>query len=204
MHKGRQLLGIALASLVLACAPAFSAVPAVSSANPASQQEKNKAIAMRVFNEIFNQGKFQVANEIYAPDFVNHGQHRDFGLEEDQAAARWEKQACPDLKITVELMATDGDLVTVVWRVKGTNTGSASPLPATGVKIESRGITVWRIADGRIREEWTALDQLGVVRQALSQLKWKLLGLLCAVVALLWALGSVLRRLRLNPSTSRG
>jgi predicted ester cyclase len=204
MHQGRQLLGIALASLVLACAPAFAAVPASSSPSFLSQQEKNKAIAMRVFDEIFNQGKFQVANEIYAPDFVNHGQHRDFGLEEDQAAARWEKQACPDLKITVELMATDGDLVTVVWRVKGTNTAYASPLPATGVRIESRGITVWRIVDSRIREEWTALDQLGIVRQALSQLKWKLFGLLCAVVALLWALGSGLRRLRLNASMSKG
>ena len=158
---------------------------------------------MRVFDEIFNQGKFQAAYEIYAPDFVNHGMHRDADLEEDQAAVRWEKQACPDLHITPELMTADGDMVTVVWRAKGTNTAAQSPLPATGVKIEMRGITVWRITDGRIREEWTSFDQLGVVRQALVQLKWKLLGLLFAVVALVWALGSGLRKLRLKRSMSK-
>ena len=42
----------------------------------------NKAVARRVFDEIFNQGKFQVADEIYAKDFVNHGLHRDANLQE--------------------------------------------------------------------------------------------------------------------------
>jgi steroid delta-isomerase-like uncharacterized protein len=204
MRRNEPLLQIALASLFFACAPAFSAIPANTPANPPSQQEQNKAIARRVFDEIFNQGKFQVAYEIYAPDFVNHGMHKDASLEEDQAAVRWEKQACPDLKITPELITADGDMVTVVWRAKGTNTAAQSLLPATGVKIEMRGITVWRITGGRIREEWTAFDMLGVVRQALVQLKWKLLGLLFALVALLWALGSGLRRLRHHPSRSRG
>ena len=41
-----------------------------------SIQARNKAVAMRVFDEIFNQGKFQVADEIYAPDFQNHGLDR--------------------------------------------------------------------------------------------------------------------------------
>ena len=200
----RLLIGIVVASLVLACTPAYATIQASSPSDLTSPQEKNKVIARRVFDEIFNQGKFQVANEIYAPDFVNHGQHRDASLEEDQAASRWEKQACPDMKIAVELISSDGDLVTVVWRLKGTNTAAASPLPATGVKIDMRGITVWRIADGRIREEWTAFDELGIVRQALVQLKWKLFGLFCAVVALLWAFSRVIRRLWPTPLTPRG
>ena len=61
----------------------------------ASQQARNKAIAGRVFEEIFNQGKFQVAEEIYAKDFVNHWLHRNFDLQEDQAAVRAEKKAFP-------------------------------------------------------------------------------------------------------------
>jgi steroid delta-isomerase-like uncharacterized protein len=156
-----------------------------------------------VFEEIFNQGNFQVANEIYARDFVNHGLHRDASLEEDQAAAQWEKRAFPDLKMTVDLMVAEGDLVTVVWRARGTNTAAASPLPATGVNIELKGITVWRIVDGRIRDEWTAFDMLRVVRQCVDQLKWKLLGLLCVVAVLLWAVGRVIRRM-LFRSTTRG
>lgn len=50
-------------------------------------QAKNKAVAMRVFDEILNQGKFQVAYEIYAPDFQNHGLHETVDLKIDQDAS---------------------------------------------------------------------------------------------------------------------
>jgi hypothetical protein len=60
-----------------------------------SQQAKNKAVAARVFEEIFNQGKFQVADEIYASDFVNHGLHKNFDLQADQAAVQPRKRRFP-------------------------------------------------------------------------------------------------------------
>jgi steroid delta-isomerase-like uncharacterized protein len=129
------------------------------------KQEKNKAVARRVFDEIFNQGKFEVADEIYAKDFVNHGQTRDADLKEDQDAARGWKAAAPDLKMTVELMVAEGDLVTVLWRAEGTNTGTGNGLPATGKVIKSRGITIWRIKDGKICEEWSAFDMLSIMQQ---------------------------------------
>jgi hypothetical protein len=74
----------------------------------AAQAAKNKAVARRGFEEIFNQGKFQIAEKIYALDFVNHGLHRNFDLEEDQAAVHAEKKAFPDLKMSVILMAAEG------------------------------------------------------------------------------------------------
>ena len=82
-----------------------------------------------MFEEIFNQGKFQVADEIYASDFVNHGLHKSFDLQADQAAVHAEKKAFPDLKITVDLMVAEGDLVTVVWTFRGTNTAAGYALP---------------------------------------------------------------------------
>jgi steroid delta-isomerase-like uncharacterized protein len=163
----------------------------------ASQGARNKAIAGRVFEEIFNQGKFQVADEIYAKDFVNHGLHRNADLETDQAAVHAEKKAFPDLKMTVILMAAEGDLVTVVWVFRGTHAGAAYyGLPPMGVKVELRGITVWRIVDGKIREEWTSFDQLQAVLQFVTQLKWPLIGLLFAALILAWALCRVILRPR--------
>ena len=167
----------------------------VSLSEQLSQQDKNKAVAKRVFDEIFNKGRFETADEIYAKDFVNHGLHRDFDLEEDQAAVRWEKKIAPDLEITVDLMVAEGDLVTVVWTARGTNSVPIGSLPATGVRIEERGITVWRIADGKIREEWTSFDSLHIVREVMSQRKWTLISLACAAVVLFWLVIRFLRKL---------
>lgn len=128
-------------------------------------QEKNKAVARRVFEEIFNQGKFEVATEIYAPDFVNHGLTRSVGLKEDRDAAKGWLDAFPDMKMTVVLTVAEDDLVTVIWTATGTNTGQGNGLPATGKKGSMRGITVWRIVDGKIREEWSAFDRMRMMQQ---------------------------------------
>ncbi|MGB7333073.1 MAG: hypothetical protein WBD25_16930, partial [Terriglobales bacterium] len=90
---GRKLL--LLFMILVAVGGAFAADSVPSLPDVASQAAKNKAVAGRVFEEIFNQGKFQVADEIYAQDFVNHGLHRNFDLQEDQAAVHAEKKAFP-------------------------------------------------------------------------------------------------------------
>jgi steroid delta-isomerase-like uncharacterized protein len=131
----------------------------------AETTEERKAVARRVFDEIFNQGRFEVAAQIYAPDFVNHGLQRDFGLKEDQEAARGWKAAAPDLHMELRKILADGEYVTVLWYAEGTNTGAGNGLPATGKKMRGSGITIWRIADGRIREEWSQFDASGLLVQ---------------------------------------
>jgi hypothetical protein len=86
----------------------------------ASVQERNKAIAMRVFEENFNQGHFEVAGELYAPDFENHGLVGSADPKADQQAVHDEKQAFPDLHMTVDMLVAD--LVTAVWTFRGTHT----------------------------------------------------------------------------------
>jgi steroid delta-isomerase-like uncharacterized protein len=189
---------MAKTSLLLLLALAAFAADGTLPPAETSPQARNKAVAARVFEEIFNQGKFQVADEIYAPDFVNHGLHRNFDLQADQAAVHAEKKAFPDLKITPDFMVAEADLVTVVWTFRGTNTAAGYGLPPTGASIELRGITVWRIVDGKIREEWTSFDELQAARQLVTQLKWPLLGLLAAALILLWIFFRLILRLRLT------
>src|SRR5436189_4636944 len=130
-----------------------------------SPQEQNKAIARRAFEEILSQGRFELAGELYAKDFINHGIHRNASLEEDQAALKGWHEAFPDVSITPEKLIAEGDLVTIYWVARGTNTSTGNGLPATGKKAELAGITIWRIVDGRIKEEWSAFDQLSMMRQ---------------------------------------
>jgi steroid delta-isomerase-like uncharacterized protein len=193
MGKTSLLLFVALTTVGAAFATDTGLPP-----NGTSQAARNKAVAGRVFEEIFNQGKFQVADEIYASDFVNHGLHKNFDLQADQAAVHAEKKAFPDLKMTVDLMVAEGDLVTVVWTFRGTNTAAGYGLPPTGARVELRGITVWRIVDGKIREEWTSFDDLQAAHQFVTQLKWPLLGILAAAVILVWIFCRAILRLRLR------
>ncbi len=130
-----------------------------------SLQEQNKAIAKRAFEEVLSGGRFELAEQLYAKDFVNHGIHRDATLEEDQAALKGWHQAFSDITIVPEKLIAEGDLVAIYWIARGTNTGTGNGLPATGKKGELAGITIWRIVDGKIREEWSAFDQLAMMQQ---------------------------------------
>ena len=130
-----------------------------------SLQEQNKVLARRAFEELLSGGRFELAEQLYAKDFINHGLHRDISLDEDQAALKGWHQAFPDLAITAEKLIAEGDLVTIYWIARGTNTGTGNGLPATGKKAEQSGITIWRIMNGKIKEEWSAFDQLSLMQQ---------------------------------------
>jgi len=133
--------------------------------NASSLQDQNKALAKRAFEQLLSRGQFELAEQLYAKDFVNHGLHRDISLEEDQAALKGWHQAFPDIAIVPEKLIAEGDLVTIYWIARGTNTGKGNGLPATGKKAEQAGITIWRIVNGKIKEEWSAFDQLSLMQQ---------------------------------------
>lgn len=130
-----------------------------------SLQEQNKAIAKRAFEEILSKGNFALAKQLYDKNFLSHGIDRDATVEEDQAALREWRQAFPDIAVRAEKLIAEGELVTVYWVARGTNTGTGGGLPATGKKAELAGITIWRIVGGKIKEEWSAFDQLAMMEQ---------------------------------------
>jgi steroid delta-isomerase-like uncharacterized protein len=154
---------------------------AAQATDPTTKEERNKAIALRVFEEIFNQGKFSVADDIYAPDFKNHGLDsrnvdRYVGLKADQDAVHDEKKAFPDLKMTVNNMVAEGDLVAVHWTFRGTHTHDGyAGLPATGTQVLMTGMTIWRIVDGKITDEWSSFNEMGAYAQIIAHVKWYLL-----------------------------
>ena len=145
---------------VINCSFLFASIACAS-----SLQEQNKALAKRAFEELLSKGRFELAEQLYSKDFVNHGVHREITLDEDQAALKGWHQAFPDLSIVPEKLIADGDLVAVYWIGRGTNTGAGNGLPATGKKVELSGITIWRIVKGKIKEEWSAFDQLSLMQQ---------------------------------------
>ena len=147
---------VAAVLTILAIAPAFA---------KDKHAAKNKEIVRKVFIDIWTQGRFEVADEIYAKDFVNHAVDNDISFERDQADIHGWRAAFPDIELFVDKEFAEGDFVTVLWRGRGTNTGSGNGLPATGKKTDGRGISIFRVVDGKIKEEWTEYSQMLILRQ---------------------------------------
>ena len=124
--------------------------------------EHNKAVTRRVYEEGLNQGRFEVP---YSEDFVGHGGNASFTHAQGMAEARGWREAFPDLNITIEKQVAEQDLVAVHWTARGTNTGAGNGLPATGRSVQMTGTTLFRMDDGRIAEEWTCANSLGLMRQ---------------------------------------
>ncbi len=144
----------------------FLAISLSGVAQPASEQEKNTNVARSFFEEVLGQGRLDRYSESHAKDFVAHGATHDATLEEDMAAAREEHQAMPDMRVTVNQMAAEKDLVAVYWTAAGTNTQAGMGFPATGKKIKISGMTFFRFKEGKICEEWSVWDMLSAMRQA--------------------------------------
>lgn len=148
-----NLLPIAAAALLL--------LPAAAAAGPA----ENKAVAARVLLEKMGQGRFDIIGEIYGPGFVAHGFGRDYSLAEDDQSGRMLRAAFPDLRVAVDRVVAEGDMVAVHWSSTGTNSVKVGPFPGTGKTVGLDGMSFFRFADGKIVEEWSTYDNLAMMRQ---------------------------------------
>jgi steroid delta-isomerase-like uncharacterized protein len=151
--------------LALAAIAALSAPAARASDHGEAERKANKAVARRVFDEVLTRGNTAVADELYASDFVVHGAGRDYSRAEDAAAAKGWRDAFPDLVMRPEMLIAEDDLVAIRWTATGTNTGTGNGLPATGKHVTSTGVTIFRFAGGKIVEEWSTFDMLGLMTQ---------------------------------------
>ena len=95
-----------------------------------------------------------------------HGGDHDATLEEDIAEAKEERKALPDMRVRVNQILAERDLVAMYWTASGTNTQAGVGFPATGKKIKIGGMTIFRFKTGKICEEWSVWDMLSVMRQA--------------------------------------
>ena len=130
--------------------------------------EENKTVSRRVAQEIFNGGNLDLADELYAPNYVLH----DPSLPEDLHGPEGIKQyaatslgAFPDARVTVEDQVAEGDKVVNRWTATGTHTGDLMGMSPTGRRIEISGITINRFSGGKIAEDWYQSDDLGMMQQ---------------------------------------
>lgn len=128
--------------------------------------EENKALARRSW-EIVSQRDPDALEEVYAADSVLHEPDQDLqGLEEVKQYLSMYVSAFPDLNATVDDVIAEGDQVVTRWTLRGTHQGEIEEFgPPTGRQIELEGLTLHRVEDGKIVEEWERYDNLSVLQQ---------------------------------------
>jgi steroid delta-isomerase-like uncharacterized protein len=123
-------------------------------------EEKDKALVRSFFEEVWNKGNVAAVDEFMAADYVDHSIPSGLppGREGLKQANTTYHTAFPDLKATLEDILAEGDKVMFRWSVSGTHLGDWLGIPPTGNHVTATGITVLRIAGGKVVEGWTSTD----------------------------------------------
>ena len=131
--------------------------------------EENKALARRSW-EVVAQGSLDTLEdalqEVYADDFVLHEAGDVFvGIQGLAQFVSMMRSALPDLRITIEDDISEGDKVVTRWIAQGTHQGELMGAAPTGNQVIATGITIHRIEEDKIVEEWSNWDALGMMHQ---------------------------------------
>ncbi|MFN8539143.1 MAG: ester cyclase [Thermomicrobiales bacterium] len=128
--------------------------------------ERNKALATRIIEEVWNRGDDTALETLLAPGYVGRdpaypvASRAEFGTFLHRFRATF-----PDLRFSVEAQIAEGDWVVTRWRARGSHQGELSGLPATGKSVAITGITLSRIVAGQVVEDWRNWDTLGLIEQ---------------------------------------
>jgi len=121
----------------------------------------------RVFDEAYNQGNLAIVDELLSSDHFAHSALG--GAPNGPGGLKWLvamfRTAFPDLHCTVEDEIREGEKFSAHWTMRGTHKGSFMGNSPTGKPILVQGIIFGRISNGRIAEDWTLVDQMGILQQ---------------------------------------
>ena len=131
--------------------------------------QENKALTRRSW-EIVAKGSLETLEdalqEVYADTIVMHEPNEDVrGIEGLKQFVSMIRSALPNLHITLEDDVAEGEKVVSRWRAQGTHQGELMGIAPTGNEVRVTGITIHRIEDGKIVEEWENFDALGMMQQ---------------------------------------
>lgn len=131
--------------------------------------EENVVLMRRWFKEVWNEGRAQTINDLMDENGIATGQDQPgvvlHGPADFVGLFHRIRGAFPDIKITLEDTFGADDKVVVRWSAVMTHTGDHLGIPATNKKVRITGITIARIAKGKIVEGWDNWDQLALMQQ---------------------------------------
>jgi predicted ester cyclase len=127
-----------------------------------------ETVVRRLIEEGFNAGNLAVADELIAPDLVEHqnfGPDHASGAEGVKAVIASLRRAFPDFHLAIDDLVTAGDTVWLRMTGTGTNDGSFMGHPPTGRRMRTDVFDALRVEGDRVVEHWGVPDRLGTLFQ---------------------------------------
>ncbi len=155
MHRAAVLLPIAIIVTLMGCESSDDQIKA-----------RNIEVVHIAHSEIWNKGNVDLISDVYADDFVGHFPTETvYGREGVLARLTAHRTAFPDWTEEVEDMIAERDRVALRFTDRGTNLGEFLGNPATGNRVETSHVSIFRLSDGKIVEQWLYPDIIGMQRQ---------------------------------------
>jgi steroid delta-isomerase-like uncharacterized protein len=134
--------------------------------------EQNKATVRLFIEELWNNRRLDIADEIFASDCITHqlrsGSELVAAPRDPETlkghVAEW-LVGFPDLRFTIEQMVAEADQVVTRCVMHGTHTGAWLGIAPTGKQISIRMVVIHRIRGGKIVEDWVLVESLGFFQQ---------------------------------------
>ena len=126
--------------------------------------EDNKAVVLRFYEEVINGTDLDAIDELLTPDGVDH----TFGSQSAEEAKQFFGmlyQAFPDLRVEVNDVIAEGDLVAARVTYSGTHEGEFVGIPATGQQTQTSGVDFFRMQDGKQAEHWGGPNMASLLQQ---------------------------------------
>jgi steroid delta-isomerase-like uncharacterized protein len=137
-----------------------------------------REFANAMFNTIWNRRNFSAIDQVYSDDIVFEGStgRKYRGKKQLRSFVISMIASFPDLALSVEDIywmgnEQDGYLVSVRWGAIGTHRGNGTYGPPTGKECYIWGVTQWLIENNKIKKEWTAFNEFGILMQLLGDSK---------------------------------
>jgi steroid delta-isomerase-like uncharacterized protein len=130
--------------------------------------QRNRELVTRYFEEVWNQGRLDVLDELLADDYLNHSSSMPDprpGPADLKPIVAEMRRGIPDLHYEILDMAVALDKVAVHLRVTGTHTGTLFNMAPKGGRIDVRQMQFEWIRGGRIVQHWRLTDDLSLLRQ---------------------------------------
>ena len=126
--------------------------------------EANKALLRRYIG-FYNDRAWDRLRELLTADYVHHSSTQVLTADQFVRGSEWIIAGIPDFRVELLDLVAEGDRVAARYVGTGTHQASLEGEEPTDRAIELHGITLFRLVDGRIAEDWEALDYADLYRQ---------------------------------------